>query len=218
MRILFFDMEFANGKVPGSVYSLGYVMTDGNFKIKKPATDILINPESSWNFYVKKNILAYPMEEVNAAPAFPKHYKKIKRLFKKADVAVGFALGNDNHALRCDCKRYRLPQIEYRYFDAEPLCRLIGGYSRAMGLAKCVEEWCGRQPENQHRSDGDAYATMMLLEAVCRAKHATVEMMMEAYPECGGDTFSKEKRKRKKKGFFRFLRIKKRKMTNNKNK
>ena len=43
MRILFFDMEFADGKVPGSVYSLGYVVTDGNFKIKKQATDIFMN-------------------------------------------------------------------------------------------------------------------------------------------------------------------------------
>ena len=58
MRILFFDMEFADGRVPGSIYSIGYVVTDGNFKIKKTATDLLINPESSWNSYVKKNILA----------------------------------------------------------------------------------------------------------------------------------------------------------------
>ena len=205
MRILFFDMEFANGKVPGSVYSFGYVVTDGKFKIKKRATDILINPESSWNFYVKKNILAYPMEQVNAAPAFPKHYKRIKRLFAKADLAVGFAIGNDTSALRKDCMRYNLPQIEYRYLDVESLCRFEGGYSKAKGLAKCVEEWCGKQPENQHRSDGDAYATMLLLEALCKAKHVTVEMMMEAYPECCGDTFPKNKKKKKKrKGLFSF--------------
>ena len=74
-------MEFADGKVPGSVFSFGYVVTDGNFKIKTPPTDILINPESSWNQYVKRNILAYPIEQVNAAPNFAAHYKKIKKLF-----------------------------------------------------------------------------------------------------------------------------------------
>ena len=205
MRILFFDMEFADGKVPGSVYSIGYVVTDGKFRIKTPATDLLINPESSWNFYVKKNILAYPIDEVLAAPAFPKHYKKLKKLFAKADVAVGFAVNNDTSALRKDCLRYKLPPLEYKYFDTELLCRLMGDYPKARGLAKCVESWCGEIPENQHRSDGDAYATMRLLEAICKAKHATVDMILEAYPECCGDTFSKSaKKKRKKKKFFFF--------------
>ena len=206
MRILFFDMEFADGKVPGSVYSLGYVVTDGNFKIKKQATDILINPESSWNAYVKKNILAYPMEEVLAAPAFPAHYKRIKRLFSRADVVVGFAIGNDTSALYRDCKRYKLPPLEYRHFDTELLCRLMGDYPRARGLGKCVEAWCGTLPEHQHRSDGDAYATMMLLRAICKAKHVTPEMIFEAYPECCGDTFPRRKGKKpQKRGGRRLL-------------
>lgn len=207
MRILFFDMEFADGKVPGSVYSFGYVVTDGNFKIKKAATDLLINPESTWNDYVRRNILAYPMAQVRSAPNFPAHYKRIKRLFRKADVAVGFALGNDTSALRKDCMRYGLEPIEYRYFDTEPLCRSLGDYPRARGLAKCVEAWCGKQPENQHRSDGDALATMMLLRAICKAKHATFEMVMEAYPECCGDTYIKKKSKKGRRrgllGFFK---------------
>ena len=205
MRILFFDMEFADGKVPGSVYSFGYVMTDGKFKIKKPPTDLLINPESTWNPYVKRNILAYPIDQVNHAPNFPAYYKKIKKLFAKADVAVGFAVTNDTSALRRDCLRYHLDPIEYRYFDAEPVCRSLGDYSSARGLAKCVEAWCGEIPEHQHRSDGDAYATMRLMEAMCKKKHVTFEMMVEAYPECCGDTFPKGKKKRNK-GILRLFR------------
>ena len=208
MRILFFDMEFADGKVPGSVYSFGYVVTDGNFKIKSPPTDILINPESTWNQYVKRNILAYPIEEVNKAPNFPAHYKKIKRLFAKADVAVGFAVTNDTGALRKDCLRYQLEPISYRYFDVEPVCRSLGDYPRARGLAKCVEAWCGDIPENQHRSDGDAYATMRLMEAMCKKKHVTFEMMMEAYPECCGSTVSTKKKRKHCGGLFSFLRRK----------
>ena len=34
MKIVFFDMEFANGKIPGSVYSLGYVQTNGRGIVK----------------------------------------------------------------------------------------------------------------------------------------------------------------------------------------
>ena len=202
MRILFFDMEFADGRVPGSIYSIGYVVTDGNFRIKKTATDLLINPESSWNSYVKKNILAYPIEEVRAAPNFPAHYKRIKKLFEKADVAIGFAVCNDTSALRKDCLRYQLEPISYRYFDAEPVCRSLSHYQNARGLAKCVEDWCGEVPQNQHRSDGDAYATMRLMEAMCKAKHVTVEMMMEAYPECTGRSCAEKKRKRGFLGLF----------------
>ncbi len=197
MRILFFDMEFADGKVPGSVYSFGYVVTDEKFRIKEGPCDLLINPESSWNFYVRKNILAYPIEQVHSSPNFASHYKKIKRLFDRADVAVGFAVGNDVKALYKDCKRYSLPPLEYKHFDTELLCRLIDGSPRAKGLGKCVEEWCGRVPENQHRSDGDALATMMLFEALCKKNHVTPEMMMEAYPECCGSTFKKRMQKKK---------------------
>lgn len=206
MRILFFDMEFADGKVPGSVYSFGYTVTNGSFKIKTPPTDILINPESTWNAYVKKNILAYPIEQVNAAPNFEKQYKKIKKLFDRADVAVGFAVANDTGALRKDCLRYRLKPLQYRYFDAEPVCRSLGDYPRARGLAKCVEAWCGELPEHQHRSDGDAYATMRLMEAMCKKKHVTFEMMMEAYPECCGSTYPKTKGQRR--GILSFLKRK----------
>ena len=195
MKILFFDMEFADGKVPGSVYSLGYVMVDEKFRIKQGPVDLLINPESSWNFYVRKNILAYPIEQVKGSPNFPAQYKTIKRLFEKVDVAVGFAVGNDTGALRKDCQRYKLDQLAYRYFDIEPVCRSLGDYNKARGLAKCVEDWCGEIPEHQHRSDGDALATMKLMEAICKAKHVTPQMLIEAYPECCGQTVCKKKKK-----------------------
>ena len=203
MRILFFDMEFADGKVPGSVYSFGYVMTDGKFKIKKPPTDLLINPESTWNQYVKRNILAYPIDQVNHAPNFPAYYKKIKKLFAKSDIAVGFAVSNDTSALRRDCMRYHLEPIEYKYFDAEPVCRSLGDYPSARGLAKCVEAWCGEIPEHQHRSDGDALATMHLLRAICKEKHVTPEMMQIAFPEAMATSVQAEKRAKKPMGRHR---------------
>ena len=75
MRFLFFDMEFANGQVPGSIYSFGYLVTDEEFEVLEEGTDILINPECTGNEYVEQNILAYPKEEVEAAPAFPAEIK-----------------------------------------------------------------------------------------------------------------------------------------------
>ena len=39
------------------------------------------------------------------------------------------------------------------------------------GLSGYVRAYCGIEPENQHRSDGDAYATMLLLREICQ-KHS----------------------------------------------
>ena len=188
MKILFFDMEFANGKISGSVFSFGYLMTDEEFNILTEPTDICINPDCEWNEYVAKNILAYPMETIEASPLFPDCYGRIKDLFADADIAVGFSVGNDVTALRRVCERYGLDPIIYHWFDMEKLCRHANKHRDAHGLAGCVTAWCGKAPENQHRSDGDALATMHLMRAVCYDAHVDGEMLTLAYPECCGDT------------------------------
>jgi len=125
MKLLFFDMEFADGRVPGSIYSLGYLMTDGEFRILEPQTDLLINPNSTWNEYVEANILAYPKEEVEAAPEFCDLFPTIKALFERADLAVGFSTSNDTRAMRKACERYGIEPFSFRCFDTEKLCRNI---------------------------------------------------------------------------------------------
>ena len=184
MRLLFFDMEFADGRVPGSIYSFGYLVTDEEFRVIEAPTDLLIDPDSTWNAYVEEKILAYPKETVEASPRFPEVYERLSALFASVDVAVGFAVGNDTRALACDCRRYGLEPISFRTFDMEKVCRLTEDHPDARGLAGCVRAWCGEEPENQHRSDGDALATMQLLRGICRVKHVDPEMMLIAYPEC----------------------------------
>ena len=198
IRILYFDMEFANGQVPGSIYSIGYMVTDGNCRTKKPCVDLLINPECRWNNYVERKILAYPKSEVLAAPAFPEHYKQLKKLFDSVDVAVGFAVSNDVKALNKACERYGLEPIAYRWFDVEQLCRMQSVNADARGLGGCYRAWCGGKPhEHSHRSDGDAYATMRVLEEIARHHHVTADMLIEAYPECAGDAvFAPRKQKK----------------------
>ncbi len=188
LKLLFFDMEFANGKIPGSVFSFGYVITDEEFNILSGPADICINPDCEWNEYVAKNILAYPMETIEASPLFPDCYEEIKGLFASVDVAVGFSVSNDVSALRRVCERYGLSPILYRWFDMEKLCRRADKHKEAHGLAGYVTAWCGQAPENQHRSDGDALATMHLMRAVCRDAHVDGEMLIIAYPECAGET------------------------------
>ncbi len=190
-------MEFANGQVAGSIYSIGYLVTNEDFEILTPATDLCINPDCKWNDYVVQNILAYPKDEIEAAPAFPLHYDFLKELFSSVDVAVGFAVGNDVKALQSACRRYELPQISYRWFDAERLCRKTDQHREARGLGGCVRAWCGKEPQNRHRSDGDALATMNLLKAVCEAMHVSADMLLEAYPDCAGKSTATPKAKPK---------------------
>jgi DNA polymerase III epsilon subunit-like protein len=184
MKILFFDMEFANGKVPGSIYSIGYLVTDEDFNILQGPTDLLINPDAPWNEYVEQNILAYSKADVEAAPVFPSVYDRVCELFETVDLAVGFAVNNDVRALRKNCERYGMPQIRYNAFDTERLCRSMEEHKEAHGLGGYYTAWCGEVPDNQHRSDGDAIATMRLFQKICDVKHVTPEMMTIAYPEC----------------------------------
>lgn len=201
IRLLFFDMEFANGQVKGSVYSFGYTVTDENFKVLTPPTDLLISPACEWNDYVRRCILAYPMEEIEVSPTFPERYREIAELFASADIAVGFSVGNDVRALRADCVRYALPPITYQWFDMERLCKRLEEHKEAHGLDGYYAAWCGEHADHRHRSDGDAYATARLMEAICRDKRVTAEMLIEAYPECAGtaaeDARASEKKKRR---------------------
>lgn len=188
MKFLFFDMEFANGQVGGSIYSIGYLITDENFEILTPPTDLLLNPECEWNAYVRENILAYPAEQVEAAPTFPEQAERIFSLFAETDLAIGFSVHNDNRALQKDCMRYGLQMPVYSYFDVEKLCLQMEEHREAHGLKGYSVAWCGKEPEHTHRSDGDAFATMELFRAVCRQKHVTPEMLFEVFPNCLGCT------------------------------
>ncbi len=205
MKLLFFDMEFANGQVGGSIYSIGYLVTDEDFNILEGPADRIIAPECEWNEYVLENILAYPRDEVEAAPPFPAHYERIKELFTSCDLAVGFAVNNDVRALRKDCMRYELAEISYRHFDVERLCRLQRKNREAHGLGGCYAAWCGGEPDHRHRSDGDAIATMELFRALCRYLHVTPSMMCIAYPECVGNSVQIKKPKPQKPNYHHRL-------------
>ena len=184
MKILFFDMEFANGKIPGSIYSFGYVETNGKFRLIQPQTDVLMNPECNFNDYVRTHILAYPMETVRQASTFPAYYKRLKKLLCRANLVVGFAANNDTAALLHGCERYGLKPPVFQCLDMERVCKKYPDHREARGLSGCVEAWCGKIPEHQHRSDGDAYATMLLFRAVCEAKGIAPKTAAKVFADC----------------------------------
>ncbi len=192
MKILFFDMEFANGKIPGSVYSFGYVRTDRKFRLTEPQTDLLINPDCEWNDYVRRNILAYQMSTVKQASLFPAYYKRMKKLLCKSDLVVGFAVKNDTTALRKACERYGLKPLSFRCLDLERVCRSLRDYPQAHGLDGYVRAYKGIDPANRHRSDGDAYATMLLLKGICEKHGVDVRDVAKIYAAAFTDSLPQE--------------------------
>ena len=200
MRILVFDMEFANGKIPGSIYSVGYLVIDEQFRTLTPPTDLLINPDCEWNEYVMAHILAYPKELVEASPTFDSVYGEVCSLVGGADLVVGFSISNDIRALRAACERYGVKPPEFTWLDAERLCKASDMHRGAHGLEGCFRAWCAneRVPDDRHRSDVDAYMTARLLEAICCAYHVDASMIRDAYPECGGETVVADGVKKKK--------------------
>ena len=198
MKILFFDMEFANGKIPGSVYSFGYVRTDRKFRLTEPQTDLLINPDCEWNDYVRRNILAYQMSTVKQASLFPAYYKRMKKLLCKSDLVVGFAVKNDTTALRKACERYGLKPLSFRCLDLERVCRSLRDYPQAHGLDGYVRAYTGIDPANRHRSDGDAYATMLLLKGICEKHGVDVRDVAKIYAAAFTDSLPQEMQEGKK--------------------
>ncbi len=198
MKILFFDMEFANGKIPGSVYSFGYVRTDRKFRLTEPQTDLLINPDCEWNDYVRRNILAYQMSTVKQASLFPAYYKRMKKLLCKSDLVVGFAVKNDTNALRKACERYGLKPLSFRCLDLERVCRSLRDYPQAHGLDGYVRAYTGIDPANRHRSDGDAYATMLLLKGICEKHGVDVRDVAKTYAAAFTDSLPQEMQEGKK--------------------
>lgn len=192
MKILFFDMEFANGKIPGSVYSFGYVRTDQKFRLTEPQTDLLINPDCVWNDYVRNHILAYPMATVRQASLFPAYYKRMKKLLCRSDLVVGFAVKNDTTALRRACERYGLKPLSFRCLDLERVCRSLRDFPQAHGLDGYVRAYTGIDPANRHRSDGDANATMMLLRAICEKHGIAPKDLAKVYASAFLDSLPQE--------------------------
>ena len=166
MNYLFFDIECANcynGK--GKIYSFGYTLTDHNFNVIIPNTDMLMNPNCKFDFYVKKHILAYDVNFVKSHPDFKQRYPFIKQLMcDENTVCCGYGIENDKGFLKHDCKRYDLPLINAKIYDVQKLLTLA--LSRpARKLEIEYTELIGEE-DGAHRSDIDAMRTMKIAKYI----------------------------------------------------
>ncbi|MBR6769481.1 MAG: 3'-5' exonuclease [Clostridia bacterium] len=185
MKYLFFDIECANPKY-NSICTFGYVITDEDFGVIEQK-DILMNPETGYDKYVIKNILRYPTEELDAKMPFPCYYDEIEKLMCSPEtVVLGFSISNDIRFLNETCIRYRMPSLNYRFFDVQ---KIYGDYVKVQDQASI--ETAGEalhlnKPFFVHRSDEDARITMEILKAICTEKNMTLSEFLAKASSCGG--------------------------------
>ncbi len=186
MNYLFFDIECANPKF-NSICTFGYYLTDENFN-ELEYDDILINPETTYDKYVLKNILHYTDDELDCNMPFPCYYDRIYSLMKRKDTMVlGFSISNDIRFLNETCIRYKMPSLDYRFYDVQ---KIFGEYvkmSNQASIEKAGEKLNLEKPEFVHRSDEDARITMEIVKAICLDMKLSLGQLVEICPTCGGN-------------------------------
>ncbi len=190
MKYLFFDIECANCyQNCAKIFSLGYVITDEDFNIIHPMEDVLINPRDRFDWYVAKKMMAYPREIFKDMPPFPDFYERFREMFEDEDtMVIGYAVTNDVHFLHDDCKRYGLAPYTYRFYDVQQLYARQPVNNTAKNLEDSLLSWCNIEPQNLHRSDEDAYHTMLIMKAIAEYHGTNLPGLMEMFPDCGGST------------------------------
>ena len=190
MKYLFFDIECANCyQNCAKIFSLGFCITDENFNVLHDKEDVLINPRDRFDWYVAKKMMAYPREIFKDFPPFPDFYDRFKAMFEDEDtMVIGYAVTNDVHFLHDDCKRYGLPPLTYKFYDVQQLYARQPVNNTAKNLEDSLLSWCDVEPENLHRSDEDAYNTMLIMKAIAAYHGTNLPGLMEMFPDCGGST------------------------------
>jgi DNA polymerase III epsilon subunit-like protein len=181
MNYCFFDIECANcygGK--GKICSFGYVITDDQFNILEKK-DIVINPRSSFNLGPDLK-LAYTKAEFRQAAPFPDYYDEIGALLEYPEyVILGYSIENDCNFLRSDCKRYNLPCFEFPFYDVQCMIMQMFDLQNMPSLQKALEFFGMHEDQEIHKSDDDAYMTMLAMKGACIHLGITPAELLERF-------------------------------------
>lgn len=177
MNLVFFDIECASvNKTTAKICAFGYVICDESFNIIKKE-DILVNPRGGFHLTDRKGdkgiVLPYAYDEFKKYPSFPKVYNYIKDLLEdENNVVLGHATMNDVNYLNLETRRFKLPSFKFSFSDSQLIyMTYIGDFSRQFGLEH-IANALGVE-FTPHRAADDAYATMRIVEAMCREKNCT---------------------------------------------
>lgn len=172
MNLVFFDIECAGvHKTYAKICAFGYVVCDERFNIIEKQ-DILINPKGKFELTDRKGdkgiVLPYDYGEFKNYPKFNAVYPQIKTLLEdRESVVIGHAVLNDVKYLNLETRRFKLPSFKFSFADSQMFFMSAkGDFSRQFGLEHIAEE-LGVE-FTPHRAADDAYATMKVVEAMCK--------------------------------------------------
>lgn len=185
MNLVFFDIECASvNKNSAKICAFGYVVCDENFNIIKKE-DILVNPKGRFHLTDRKGdkgiVLPYSYDEFKKHPPFTSVYPFIKSLLEdENNIVLGHSIMNDIKYLNLETKRFKLPSFRLSFSDSQLLymCH-VNDFSRQFGL----EHIAGALGVDfvPHRAADDAYATMRIVEAMCREKGCGYKQLAALY-------------------------------------
>ena len=205
MNLVFFDIECASvTKYSAKICAFGYVVCDENFNIIKKE-DILVNPKGGFHLTDRKGdkgiVLPYSYADFKNYTPFTKIYDFVKSLLEdKNNVVLGHSTMNDVKYLNLETKRFKLPSFNFSFSDSQLIYMAYkNDYTRQMGLESIANE-LGVE-FTPHRAADDAYATMRIVEAMCkvngcgyfeltkrlRLKNGTIKNYNVTAPTSGGE-------------------------------
>lgn len=192
MEYLFFDIECACVyKETAKICAFGYCLTDEKFNILEKE-DLLINPKGKFHLTDRKGkagiVLPYDYTDFKNYPAFPTAYKKIQSLLEaKNRLIFGHATSNDVKYLNLETRRFSLPSLSFEFFDTQLIYMTrIESFEHQYGLESITHDLSVEFVP--HRAADDAYATMRVAEAMCRAEGVSLPELIEKYAVLPGKT------------------------------
>ena len=185
MNLVFFDIECASvNKTTAKICAFGYVVCDEQFNILKKE-DILINPRGGFHLTDRKGnkglVLPYRYSEFKKYPPFKDVYPFIKSLLEdKNTVVLGHSILNDVKYLNLETGRFHLPSFDFQFLDSQLMFMSYSGdFAHQSGLEHiAVNLGVEFTP---HRAVDDAYATMRVVEAICKAEGCTFKELVKLY-------------------------------------
>lgn len=186
MKYLFFDIECASVYQGSKICSFGYVLTDENLNILK-SEDIMINPVCIWDQYALKHILAHSKEYYESFPPFNERYEFIKNLFGEDVVAFGHGVTNDVRFLNDDCRRYKLPYIDFVFYDCADIYKEFENDKEVKSLAKVSKEFIEQTQGDRHESKEDAMLVYEYTKEMCHKMETSLKELLTLVGNCKGE-------------------------------
>ncbi len=190
MEYLFFDLEFASQINGTKICEFGYVITDEEFNVIE-RHNFIINPniyKYQWDKRVVNTILTRTVRQYELSYTFDSYYDIIKEIFSEVDYVFGHTTDSDAKALNDDIQRYKLPPINYEFYDIKEFYKQYKNEKRDIALKDILKEFKVEGDDLEHDAESDAYNTMLALKAMCNALNTNLNSLIQQCPDARDKT------------------------------